>query len=161
MADAPKPKPDQPKPAEQLTGRASILAGTHVPGEGYQATPAQKAAAGPQPEPKTVTMDVLRDGSFQGEYYHVGDTVDVPEAHLEALTLSGFAARSDRAALAQQARDDAAKDKADADQKAADKAAARNRTGRSTAVAPLGTRDLPGAELVTHDEIHGTEPPKP
>jgi len=129
-----------------LTGRASILAGTHIGGE-YQATAAQKAAAGPQPEAKTVAMEALRDGSFNGESYHTGDPIDVPEAYVEVLTLSGFAARADRAELAQQARDAAAKDAADAEAAAQQKAAAKGK--RSTAVKPLTTAD-----------VHGAEPPK-
>lgn len=129
--------------SDQLTGKASIYAGTHLDGE-LQMTPAQKAAAGPQPEPKTVTMEALRDGSFNGASYHAGDSVDVPEAYVEALTLSGFAARADRAEVAQQARDAAAKDQADAEKAAAEKAAGRK--GRSTAVKPLTTHDVPGAE---------------
>lgn len=127
--------------ADQLTGRASIRAGSYQPGEGLQLTPSQKAAAGPQPEPETVTMDVLRDGSYGGEYRHTGDTVEVPADHVETLTLSGFAARADRADLAQQARDEQAKDRA------ADQAAATKRGGvRATAAAPLSTTDMPGAE---------------
>lgn len=104
-------------------------------------TPAQKAAAGPQPEPKTVAMDILRDGSYDGVYHHVGDTIDVPDDHVETLTLSGFAARADRAEVAQQARDTAAR------RAEADRAAAAKRGGkRSTAVAPLTTHAIPGAE---------------
>lgn len=140
MADVNKP--------ESLTGRASILAGTWIDGE-LQQTPSQKAAAGNQPAPKTVKLDVLRDGYFMGEYYHVGEVAEVPEEHVEHLTLSGFGARADRAELAQQARDVAAKDKADADQRAADKATARDArraAAKSTAVAPLTTHDVPGAE---------------
>jgi hypothetical protein len=125
-----------------LTGAAALRAGTFIPGEGYQATPSQQAAAGPQPDPKTVQMDVLRDGSFNGDYYHTGDTATVPEEHVEALTLSGFAARSDRVEQAQQARDAKAKD-AEADKAAADKRAASRKRG--TAVQPLGTADVPGA----------------
>lgn len=126
--------------SDQLTGKASINAGTHIGGE-LQMTPAQKAAAGPQPEAKTVSMEVLRDGSFNGEYYHVGDTADVPEQHVEALTLSGFAARADRAEVAQQARDAAAKEQADADAKAAAKG-----KRSTTAVKPLSTSDIPVTE---------------
>lgn len=125
--------------SDQLTGKASIYAGTHVGGE-LQMTPAQKAAAGPQPTPTTVSMEVLRDGSFNGESYHVGDVADVPEAYVEALTLSGFAARADRAEQAQQARDAAEKEQADADAKAA------QRGKRSTAVKPLSTSDMTGDE---------------
>lgn len=135
--------------AEQLKGRASIKAGSHQPGEGLVQTPAQKAAAGPQPEPTTVKMDVLRDGSFMGEYYHVGETIDaVPEEHVETLTLSGFAARADRAELAQQARDQHAKDQADAEQAATNKTASREarRTANATAVKPMDTQDVPGGE---------------
>lgn len=132
------------KKSDQLTGRASIQAGTYVGGE-LQQTPSQKAAAGKQPELKTVTMDILRDGSYDGEYRHTGDTIDVPEDTVETLTLAGFAARADRAELAQQARDDAEKDRADAEQAAADKAAAR-KSGKSTAVKPMTTHDVPGVQ---------------
>lgn len=134
-----------------LTGRASITAGTHIGGE-LKMTPAQKAAAAahPQAEPKTVTMDILRDGSFNGEYYHTGETADVPEQHVEALTLSGFAARADRAELAQKARDASAKDAADEAAAVEKKAAARGK--KSTAVAPLTTADVPGADASTPQE---------
>jgi hypothetical protein len=129
---------------KNLTGAASLRAGTFIPGEGYQATAAQQAAAGPLAEPKTISMDVLRDGSFNGETHHTGDTIDVPEAYVEALTLSGFAARADRVDQAQQARDAKAKEAADAQAAAEQKAAAKGK--RSTAVKPLGTADVPGAE---------------
>lgn len=142
------------KQPEQLTGKASIYAGTHIDGE-LQKTPAQKAAEGPQPEKKTVQMEALRDGYFNGESYHTGDSVDVPEAHVEALTLSGFAARSDRAELAQQSRDAKAKDQADADAAAEKRSASRGR--RSTAVKPLTTHDVPGADPAIN---MGAEPPK-
>lgn len=142
------------KQPEQLTGKASIYAGTHIDGE-LQMTPAQKAMAGPQPEKKTVAMEALRDGYFNGESYQTGDTVDVPETHVEALTLSGFAARSDRAEVAQQARDAKAKDAADATA-AAEKKAADRSARRSTAVKPLTTRDVPGAEPAANT---GGEPP--
>lgn len=115
------------KKSESLTGKASIRAGSYQNGE-FQATPSQKAAMGKQPEAKTVSMDVLRDGSYGGSYYHTGDTVDIPADHVETLTLSGFAARTDRAEVAQQARD------ADAKEAEAEKA---------TAVKPLGTTDVP------------------
>lgn len=129
---------------EKLTGRDSITAGTYIDGE-LQMTPSQKAMAGNQPAPKTVSMDVLRDGSYAGEYHHVGGTVDVPEDHVDTLTLSGFAARADRAEVAQQARDAAERDRTAAETKAADKAAART-ARRSTAVKPLTTHDVPGVE---------------
>jgi hypothetical protein len=109
------------KKSDSLTGKASIQAGTYVDGK-LQMTPSQKAAAGPQPDIATVSMDVLRDGSYGGEYRHAGDTVDVPEDHVETLALSGFAARADRVERAQDARE--------ADAKAPEK---------STAVAPMGT----------------------
>lgn len=126
----------EPK-AEQLTGRASIRAGSYQPGEGLIKTPGQKAAEGQQPEPTTVSMEVLRDGSYGGEYRHAGDTIDVPEDTVETLTLAGFAARADRVETAQQARDDAARE-SDADKV--------RQAGRSTAVAPMSTHDTPGAE---------------
>lgn len=126
--------------SDQLTGKASIHAGTYIGGE-LQMTPSQKAAAGPQPEPKTVAMEVLRDGSFAGETHHAGDPIDVPEQYVEALTLSGFAARADRVSAAQEARDAKAKDDADA-AAAAEKKSAK----KSTAVKPLTTHDVPGAE---------------
>lgn len=129
----------------ELTGRASIRAGSYQPGEGLQMTPSQKAAAGKQPEPKTVAMDILRDGSFRGEYYHVGDVADVPEEYIEHLTLSGFAARADRAEVAAKAREQAAADVAADEKKAAERGGRR-----STAAKPLTTHDAPGAE-----------PPKP
>lgn len=124
-----------------LTGRASIEAGSFIPGEGLQQTPAQKAAAGPRPEPKRVAMEVLRDGSFGGEYYHAGETLDAPEDQAETLTLAGFAARADRVQRAQEARDARERDAADA-KAVAEKKGAR----RSTAVRPMGTQDVPGAE---------------
>lgn len=124
---------------DQLKGRASIEAGTHLPGEGLQMTPSQKAAAGPQAEVETVSMEVLRDGSYGGEYRHVGDSVDVPESDVESLTLSGFAARADRVERAQRARDEKAQEQAEAEKKAASR-----KSGRSTAVAPMGTADMPG-----------------
>src|SRR3954465_4705230 len=74
----------------------SLHYGSSQPGEGVLLTPSQKAALGPQSEPQTVQMDVLRDGSFQGEYRHTGDTIDVPVDLVETLTLAGFAARTDR-----------------------------------------------------------------
>jgi hypothetical protein len=148
------------KRTTQLTGAASLRAGTYIPGEGYQATPAQKAAAGPQPEPQTVAMDVLRDGSFAGETHHAGDTIDVPEHYVEALSLSGFAARADRVETAQAARDARAQDaeaaKADAEKKAAAKGAKR-----STAVKPLGTADVPGAAPPNANQPQQASPPAP
>lgn len=133
MADPNPTKADDP---------LSLHYGSAQPGEGVLLTPAQKAAAGPQPEPTMVTMDVLRDGSYAGEYRHAGDSVDVPEDTVETLTLSGFAARADRAARSQQARD-AKQARVDAQQ---DLAAKRKGGPKSTAVAPLTTHDMPGAE---------------
>jgi hypothetical protein len=88
---------------DQLTGKASIRAGSYQGGE-LQLTPSQRAAMGPQPTAKTVSMDVLRDGSFASEYHHVGSTIDVPEDQVETLTNSGFAARADRVEAATAAR---------------------------------------------------------
>lgn len=106
-----------------LTGKASIRAGSYQGGE-FQFTPSQKAAMGSQPAAKPVSMDVLRDGSYAGEYHHVGGTVDVPPDQVETLTLSGFAARADRAEVAAAARE------ADAAEPAP-----------STAVAPMTTEN--------------------
>lgn len=121
--------------AEDLT--SPIEYGSAQPGQPVKLTPAQQAlAGGPAAEPKTVAMDVLRDGSFNGAYHHAGDSIDVDEQYAETLTLSGFAARKDRVEEAQKARD------LDAKRKAAKEKGGR----RSTAVAPLGTGDLSGAE---------------
>lgn len=116
----------------QLTGRASVRAGSYIDGE-LQKTPSQRAAEGPQAERTTVKMDVLRDGSFAGGYRHTGETIDVPDDHVEVLELSGFAARADRVERAQRARDEQAKDRAD------EEAAAAKRNPSRTAVQPLGT----------------------
>ena len=118
----------------------SLHYGSAQPGEGVLLTPAQQAAAGRQAEPKTVKMDVLRDGSFQGETYHAGDSVDVPEEYVETLGLSGFAVRGDRVERAQKARDAV---KARADAQAAQ--AAKRKGTRTTAVGPLTTQDMPNA----------------
>jgi len=97
--------------------QASIRAGSYQPGEGLIQTQSQKDAAGAQPASNPVSMDVLRDGSYGGEYHRVGSTIDVHADHVETLMLSGFAARADRA----QAK-------------------------ASTEVAPMTTADVPGAE---------------
>lgn len=107
----------------QLTGKASIRAGSFQNGE-MQYTPAQKAAMGDTPKAETVSMDVLRDGSFGGEYRHAGATIDVPQDQVETLTNAGFAARTDRVELAQQTRE---------------ANAAEPEPNRSTAVSPMGT----------------------
>lgn len=57
--------------------------------------------------PPTITMEVLRDGTFDGVSYHAGDTVDVDPAVVETLVLAGFAAPADRVARAHQAREPA------------------------------------------------------
>lgn len=110
----------------------SLLYGSAQPGEPVLLTPAQKAAMGADAnaEPQTVKMDVLRDGSYGGTYHHAGDSVDVPEEHIETLTLSGFAVRADRADQAQQDRDfqDQVRQ-------------AGRKSGKSTAVKPMGTAD--------------------
>jgi len=131
--------PNHPAQADDDTN--PLHYGSAQPGRGVVLTPAQKAAAGPQPEPKTVTMDVLRDGSYAGEYYHAGETVEVDEALVETLTLAGFAARGDRVEVAQQARDTADRRAA-----AAQAQAPKRRGGRPTGVSPLTTHDVPGAE---------------
>lgn len=114
----------------------SLRYGSAQPGEPVLLTPAQKAAQGPTTEPKTVQMDVLRDGSFGGDYYHAGETVPVPEDLVDTLTLAGFAARADRVERAQTARD-AEQRRVQVDRDAA----AKRRGGR--AIAPMGTRAEP------------------
>lgn len=107
----------------------SLHYGSAQPGQGVLLTPAQKAASGASDKPNTVTMDILRDGSFNGESYRAGDTADVPHDYVETLTLSGFAARGDRVQRSQQAQ---ANEKARAD--------AAKSLGRS--VKPMSTTDL-------------------
>jgi hypothetical protein len=110
----------------------SLLYGSAQPGEPVLLTPAQKAALGPgaDAEPRTVKMDVVRDGSYGGSYHHAGDSVDVPEDQAETLTLAGFAVRADRVEQAQQDREfhDQVRQ-------------AGRKAGKSTAVKPIGTRD--------------------
>ena len=74
MADETK---DNNQTTDDLTPYDTLTAGTYVDGVLHQ-TPAQKAAAGPQAEPKTVKMGILRDGSFNGTYYHAGESAEVP-----------------------------------------------------------------------------------
>lgn len=142
------PSPSSPNTSQPGSQPAPVKAddplslhyGSAQPGQGVLLTPSQRAAAGPQAEPRTVTMDVLRDGSFNGETYRVGDTAEVPEDLVETLTLSGFGARADRVQRAQQTREAAT-----ARTEAARNLGAGRRGNRTTAVAPLSTNDVAGA----------------
>ncbi len=132
---APKPAPPNPatthpapvpvaSPALKADDPLSLLYGSSQPGEGVLLTPSQKAAQGPQAEAKTVKMDVLQDRSYNGVSYKTGDTVDVPEEYVEALTLSGFGARADRVELAKAVRE----------------------SSKSAVAKPLTTHDVLGAK---------------
>lgn len=136
-----QPAGDQNQPrAQDATAQAggrsrdpkSLLYGSAQPGEPVLLTPAQKAALGPagNAEPRTVKMDVLRDGSYSGTYHHAGDSIDVNEDMADTLTLAGFAVRGDRAEQAQQDRDFHNQVRQ-----------AGRRSGKSTAVKPMGTGD--------------------
>lgn len=68
---------------------------------------AEKAPAVEQP--KQVKVEALKYHTNAGEAYDVGDTYDVDEPAVDNLVHQGMAVRVDRAAVAKQARADAAK----------------------------------------------------
>lgn len=70
-------------------------------------------------KPKMVQVEAIKFHTNAGETYDVGDTYSVEESAVDNLAINGFALRSDRAAVAKQARADAAKSA-----KATEKAAA-------------------------------------
>lgn len=154
MSDAPD-NPNQPDrtnegnlttgntadPARDLTANEedSIKYGSAEPGQPVKLTPAQEAAAGIKPgdQPKRVQMEALKAHSYDGEQMQVGTVYDADEQYVDALVMSGNAARADRVAEAQRV------ETARAARAAAPPKASRI---RSTAVKPMATTDLPNAQ---------------
>jgi hypothetical protein len=55
-----------------------------------------------QPEPTRVTMEALKDGSYDGFPFQVGDTIEVEEQYVELMERSGNAVRTNRLERAEQ-----------------------------------------------------------
>lgn len=75
--------------------------------------PAPPAPSGGAPAgPKTVKMEAIKDGSYDGFPFHVGDTIEVEEQYVESVQALGMAVRADRVDVAdkeRKAREDAKK----------------------------------------------------